>query len=268
LQNFFHFDTDTAITQKQVYNLNAILPNTIVIKAIYEVPATAHCRFDATTRSYIYKLHTQKDPFLEGRSWYYPFPIDFNLLNQATQTLLNFTHYESFSKKNTSYYQYDSSTYVKPGIKMRMICPVHGEFWQKPELHLNGSGCKKCTAKSGGVGGPGAYTNSMFVKNPELKNKEAYFYVLKLVDLDETNFIKIGITVNFKNRLKRHSKSHPRMVPVYSRRSTLQECLNLEREIKNKYRHLKYTPKINTNSGGLKTESFKMEIMNEFFKIE
>lgn len=109
LQNFFHFDTYTAITQKQVYNLNAILPNTIVIKAIYEVPATAHCRFDATTRSYIYKLHTQKDPFLEGRSWYYPFPIDFNLLNQATQTLLNFTHYESFSKKNTSVNTFECS---------------------------------------------------------------------------------------------------------------------------------------------------------------
>jgi tRNA pseudouridine38-40 synthase len=109
LQNFFHFDTDTVITQKQVYNLNAILPKTIVIKAIYEVPATAHCRFDATTRSYIYKLHTQKDPFLEGRSWYYPFPIDFNLLNQATQTLLNFTHYESFSKKNTSVNTFECS---------------------------------------------------------------------------------------------------------------------------------------------------------------
>lgn len=109
LQNFFHFDTDTTITQKQVYNLNAILPNTIVIKAIYEVPPTAHCRFDATTRSYIYKLHTQKDPFLEGRSWYYPFPIDFNLLNQATQTLLNFTHYESFSKKNTSVNTFECS---------------------------------------------------------------------------------------------------------------------------------------------------------------
>lgn len=109
LQNFFHFDTDTAITQKQVYNLNAILPNTIVIKAIYEVPPTTHCRFDATSRSYIYKLHTQKDPFLEGRSWYYPFPIDFNLLNQATQTLLNFTHYESFSKKNTSVNTFECS---------------------------------------------------------------------------------------------------------------------------------------------------------------
>ena len=102
LQNFFHFDTDIVITQKQVYNLNAILPNTVVIKAIYEVPETAHCRFDATTRSYIYKLHTQKDPFLEGRSWYYPFPLDLNLLNQATETLLSFTNYESFSKKNTA----------------------------------------------------------------------------------------------------------------------------------------------------------------------
>ena len=109
LQNFFHFDTDIVITQKQVYNLNAILPNTIVIKAIYEVPPTTHCRFDATSRSYIYKLHTQKDPFLEGRSWYYPFPIDFNLLNQATQTLLNFTHYESFSKKNTSVNTFECS---------------------------------------------------------------------------------------------------------------------------------------------------------------
>jgi len=109
LQNFFHFDTDIVITQKQVYNLNAILPNTIVIKAIYEVPPTTHCRFDATSRSYIYKLHTQKDPFLEGRSWYYPFPIDFSLLNQATQTLLNFTHYESFSKKNTSVNTFECS---------------------------------------------------------------------------------------------------------------------------------------------------------------
>jgi tRNA pseudouridine38-40 synthase len=116
LQNFFHFDTDLTITQKQVYNLNAILPNSIVIKAIYEVPETAHARFDATTRSYIYKMHTQKDPFLEGRSWYYPFPLDLNLLEQATQTLLSFTNYESFSKKNTSVNTFE--------------CTVSKAFWQ------------------------------------------------------------------------------------------------------------------------------------------
>jgi tRNA pseudouridine38-40 synthase len=122
LQNFFHFDTDITITQKQVYNLNAILPNAIVIKAIYEVPNEAHARFDATIRSYIYKMHTQKDPFLEGRSWYYPFPLDINKLEEATQTLLNFTNYESFSKKNTSVNTFE--------------CSVSKAFWQVEGTHL------------------------------------------------------------------------------------------------------------------------------------
>ena len=122
LQNFFHFDTDLPISQKNVYNLNAILPNTIVIKAIYQVPAEAHARFDATTRSYIYKMHTQKDPFLEGRSWYYPFPLDINKLQEATQTLLSFTNYESFSKKNTSVNTFE--------------CSVSKAFWQVEGTHL------------------------------------------------------------------------------------------------------------------------------------
>ena len=122
LQNFFHFDTDLPISQKNVYNLNAILPNTIVIKAIYQVPNEAHSRFDATTRSYIYKMHTQKDPFLEGRSWYYPFPLDINKLQEATQTLLTFTNYESFSKKNTSVNTFE--------------CSVSKAFWQVEGTHL------------------------------------------------------------------------------------------------------------------------------------
>ncbi len=27
-----------------------------------------------------------------------------------------------------------------------IICPTHGEFWQTPECHLHGCGCKQCTA--------------------------------------------------------------------------------------------------------------------------
>lgn len=176
--------------------------------------------------------------------------------------------YQSFPEKNTSYYSYDSSTYVKPGSKMKMICPVHGDFWQKPELHLLGSGCKKCTATNGKIGGPGSYTKSMFDKQPDLKNKEAFFYVLKLVDIDGTYFIKIGITINFKNRITKHFRSHPNMTPVYSRRSTLYECVEFERSVKNTYHHLRYVPQMNASSGGLKTESFKIEILDEFFKIE
>jgi tRNA pseudouridine38-40 synthase len=102
LQNFFHFDSALDIQAKHIYNLNAILQNAIVVKAIYEVPNDAHARFDALKRSYLYKLHTFKDPFLEGRSWFYPFPVNHQLLQEAANILLDYTNFESFSKKNTT----------------------------------------------------------------------------------------------------------------------------------------------------------------------
>lgn len=107
LQNFFHFDTDLPITQKHIYNLNALLPKSIVVKAIYKVPEEAHCRFDALKRSYIYKIHSEKDPFLEGKSWYYPFPLDVPALQAAADLLLTHTNFESFSKKNTTVNTFD-----------------------------------------------------------------------------------------------------------------------------------------------------------------
>ncbi len=109
LQNYFHFDTVLSITTSHIYNLNAILPKSIVVKNIVEVPTDAHCRFDATKRSYIYQIHTQKNPFLEGRSWYYPFPINITLLQQAADCLLLHTDFESFSKKNTTVNTFDCS---------------------------------------------------------------------------------------------------------------------------------------------------------------
>ena len=101
LQNFFHFDTELQIESKHIYNMNALLPKTIVAKAIYAVPSDAHARFDAIKRAYIYKIHTQKSPFLEGRSWFYPFAVNMELMQEATKSLLTYTHFESFSKKST-----------------------------------------------------------------------------------------------------------------------------------------------------------------------
>ncbi len=101
-QNFLHFDTELAILPKHIYNLNAILPNSVVVIGIYQVPDEAHSRFDAIKRAYIYRLHTQKNPFSEGRSWYYPFPINLDLMQEAADSLLTYTDFESFSKKNTT----------------------------------------------------------------------------------------------------------------------------------------------------------------------
>ncbi len=54
-QNFFHFDLDVAILD-DTYNLNAILPDDIVVKRIFKVNDNAHCRFDSLSREYNYYI--------------------------------------------------------------------------------------------------------------------------------------------------------------------------------------------------------------------
>lgn len=42
-------------------------------------------------------------------------------------------------------YEYTESTYVSARVPMRMVCPLHGEFFQSPDSHINKqSGCPKC----------------------------------------------------------------------------------------------------------------------------
>lgn len=44
-------------------------------------------------------------------------------------------------------YDYSKVTYVNSRTKICIICPEHGEFWQKPSGHLNGYGCSECGKK-------------------------------------------------------------------------------------------------------------------------
>lgn len=101
VQNFFHFDTDLQLTDKHIYNLNAILQRDIAVKRIYEVGANAHCRFDALARAYQYHIYRHKDPFRQDRGWLYPYPLDKTLLDEAAAVLLEYRDFTSFSKRNT-----------------------------------------------------------------------------------------------------------------------------------------------------------------------
>ncbi len=103
LQNYFHFDSEIPLEEKKgfVYNLNSILPPDIVIKRIFPVAENAHCRFDAVSRKYKYYIFRNKNPFLQDRAFYYPYPLDVNKLNDAAKLLMNYKDFTSFSKRNT-----------------------------------------------------------------------------------------------------------------------------------------------------------------------
>jgi very-short-patch-repair endonuclease len=46
-------------------------------------------------------------------------------------------------------YDYSKINYLNAKTKVKIICKEHGEFEQKPKIHLNGSGCSKCNSSKG-----------------------------------------------------------------------------------------------------------------------
>jgi tRNA pseudouridine38-40 synthase len=101
LQNYFHFDWQGEFIQKHLYNLNAIIPDDIVIKSVKLVKPEAHCRFDALSRQYNYHVYFEKNPFLQDRAWFFPFTIDRDLLHQTAAIIQKRQNFISFSRQNT-----------------------------------------------------------------------------------------------------------------------------------------------------------------------
>ncbi len=84
-----------------VFKLNRFLPADIVIYDVYQVADDMHARFSAKSRTYRYYINPIKDPFAEFSSYYYPAPLDVELMNQAARIILEYEDFTSFSKLHT-----------------------------------------------------------------------------------------------------------------------------------------------------------------------
>ena len=93
-------------------------------------------------------------------------------------------------------YDYGKSLYINSFTKLTITCPEHGDFKQIPSSHLQGSGCPKC-AKHG--------------FNPA---KSATMYAIRS---DCGQYMKIGITNDFKQRFSQLRKATPFDVSVIER---------------------------------------------------
>lgn len=116
-QLFAHVDIDDHIDKDLTFRLNKLLPKEIAVRNIIPVTQDAHARFDAVSRSYRYNLTTQKNPFLQKRSYHFAKPIDVELMNQAAKILIDHKDFKCFSKSKT-----DVKTY---------ICDIQHAHWQQ-----------------------------------------------------------------------------------------------------------------------------------------
>jgi len=105
LQMWAHFDIENAFAkaelEKLVHQLNSYFDHSIAIQEIVPVIDTAHARFDATQRSYIYKISTVKNPFIYGSTYHFKPKLNIQAMNEAAVILKSHTDFKCFSKVKT-----------------------------------------------------------------------------------------------------------------------------------------------------------------------
>lgn len=71
-------------------------------------------------------------------------------------------------------YNYSLVNFINSKINIDIICPIHGKFSQKPNLHLIGHGCKKCANK--------------LLSNLKLSNINNFIYKFKIIHNDKYDY--------------------------------------------------------------------------------
>lgn len=99
---YAHFDSEEPIDGELLKKkLNGFLDDSIAIKEIFRVADTAHARFDAISRTYRYRFIFYKSPFLIRYRSYLHKPLDWSLLETATQLLTKYEDFTTFTKQGS-----------------------------------------------------------------------------------------------------------------------------------------------------------------------
>jgi tRNA pseudouridine38-40 synthase len=103
---FLHLDIDNLkyTLDNLKFKLNRLLPSDIAVLKIVEVAPEAHARFDATLRKYEYRVHHQKNAFINESSTYLHKIPNYSKMNEAAKSLLITSDFASFCKVNADSY--------------------------------------------------------------------------------------------------------------------------------------------------------------------
>lgn len=176
---------------------------------------------------------------------------------------LSYTQEEWVSKARQIHgdkYDYSKVKYSNSQTKVCIICPEHGEFWQKAASHLKGSGCPKC-AKS--KQGPKRKTTEEFIKRAKEIHGDKY-------DYSKTTYIKS------KEKLTIICKKHgefQQLPEIHLRGCGCPKCKSSQGElfIKNLLEGLKinfeYQKRITYNDLNMRVD-FYLELNNKKYVIE
>lgn len=125
-------------------------------------------------------------------------------------------------------YDYSAVEYVNSMTKVKIVCPLHGEFLQTPNNHVSGKQqCPKCSVGHG----EGGYTFAYFEARPHMRDKTATLYALDVASHND-RFLKVGITVKpLSTRFNRSEYKHMNIYPLFSKNTTLYDAYTTEQAL-------------------------------------
>ncbi|MFC0878690.1 tRNA pseudouridine(38-40) synthase TruA [Saccharicrinis sp. FJH2] len=121
-QYYFHLDFNEELQPDFLFVINKELPEDISVHKIFEAERNLHAQFSAIQRTYTYKIHTAKNPFLSELSAYYPLE-NFNVseVRKAVKLLTGMLNFKAFcitpaKHSNTVCTIYSASFTEDPGL--------------------------------------------------------------------------------------------------------------------------------------------------------
>ncbi len=98
-QYFIHITLPDDLDFDLKFRLNKNLPDDIAVYELIPIKENHHCRYDATSRSYTYYIHTENDPVLSRYSSYYDLQgYDFTAMQAATKLLTKYNDFRAICK--------------------------------------------------------------------------------------------------------------------------------------------------------------------------
>lgn len=162
-------------------------------------------------------------------------------------------------------YDYSESEYVNDDTKIKIRCPKHGYFYQRPSAHLSQKqGCTKCyNIRSRNENKGGGWQKSRWIEHcmndPKAKPQ---LYIIHFYN-EKEQFIKIGITKNALNRRYYKCRAPYSFNLIGSIYGEPEFIYNKEIELRKKYSDFKYKPTMKFCGA---TECFSELIMEPILK--
>ncbi|OFY64769.1 MAG: hypothetical protein A2Y71_06265 [Bacteroidetes bacterium RBG_13_42_15] len=161
-------------------------------------------------------------------------------------------------------FDYSKVNYKIQKTKVKIKCPKHGYFMQKPQQHLEGDGCRKCADEQlkftrAQNGWDKSHWVNFCNRNQILEPK---FYILHCYN-DKEQFIKIGITSKkLKERfLPKDIPYNYKTIKIISGKPGL--IYDTEQKLKKQFKDFRYKPKLKFAG---QTECFSELIMEPILK--